>query len=81
MPAKSVHRSGNQQATMVTLLKRTGRTLPGFSYGWLSDFRGNADSRHKSAHRKIQHTNKSHPNENWMAFKYVIYEVFLQYLH
>ena len=31
MPAKSVHRSGNQQATMVTLLKRTGRTLPGFS--------------------------------------------------
>ena len=32
MPAKSVHRSGNQQATMVTLLERTGRTLPGFSY-------------------------------------------------
>ena len=31
-PAKSVHRCGNQQATMVTLLKRTGRTLPGFSY-------------------------------------------------
>ena len=30
MPAKSVHRSGNQQATMVTLLNRTGRTLPGF---------------------------------------------------
>ena len=30
MPAKSVHRSGNQQATMVTLLKRTWRTLPGF---------------------------------------------------
>ena len=32
VPAKSVHRSGNQQATMVTLLKRTGRILPGFSY-------------------------------------------------
>ena len=30
MPAKSVHRSGNQQATMITLLKRTGGTLPGF---------------------------------------------------
>ena len=30
MPAKSVHRSGNQQATMVTILKRTGRTLPTF---------------------------------------------------
>ena len=35
MPAKSVHRSENQQATMVTLLKRTGRTLPGFSYNLL----------------------------------------------
>jgi len=37
MPAKSVHRSGNQQATMVTLLKRTGRTLPGFSYVFPSE--------------------------------------------
>ena len=31
MPAKSVHRSGNQQATMVTLF-RPGLTLPVFSY-------------------------------------------------
>ena len=30
MPAKSVFRSGNQQATMVNLLKSTGRTLPVF---------------------------------------------------
>ena len=32
VPKKNVHRSGNQQATMVTFLKRTGRTLHGFSY-------------------------------------------------
>jgi len=32
MPAKSVHRSGNQQVTMATLLNKTGRTLSGFSY-------------------------------------------------
>ena len=38
MPAKSVHRSGNQQATMVTLLKRIGRTLPGFFAGNLQSF-------------------------------------------
>jgi hypothetical protein len=31
MPAKSVHRSGNQLVTIVTLLKRTRRTLPGIS--------------------------------------------------
>ena len=35
MPAKSVHRSGNQQATMVTIVKRTWRILPGFSYNYV----------------------------------------------
>ena len=30
MPVKSVHSSGNQEATIATLLNRTGLTLPGF---------------------------------------------------